>query len=118
MNERISRARDLRRDSSKPERICWELLRAHRLEGYKFRRQHPIGPYFADFSWPARRLVFEIDGGHHASQIEADARRTAFLEGQGWRVVRFWAREILESPEGVWAAIDTELRQNLRSPLS
>jgi very-short-patch-repair endonuclease len=105
MNEqRTTKARELRRDISKPERICWELLRAHRLDGYKFRRQHPIGPYFADFARPSRKLVIEIDGEQHTFQVEADARRTAFLEGQGWRVIRFWAREVLESPEGIWAA--------------
>jgi very-short-patch-repair endonuclease len=54
-------------------------------------------------------MVIEIDGEHHAFQIDADARRIAFMEGQGWQVLRFWAREILESPEGIWAAIEAEL---------
>lgn len=74
--QRIAKARNLRRDSGKPERICWELLRAHRLDGYKFRRQHPIGSYFADFACPARRLVIEIDGEHHAFQVEAELNKS------------------------------------------
>jgi very-short-patch-repair endonuclease len=51
------------------------------MEGITFRRQHPIGPYFADFACPSKGLVIEIDGDHHADQIEADARRTAVMEG-------------------------------------
>jgi Protein of unknown function (DUF559) len=50
MDRKVSRARELRRDGSYAEKICWELLRAHRMAGIKFRRQHPIGPYFADFA--------------------------------------------------------------------
>jgi very-short-patch-repair endonuclease len=112
---RITKARELRRDSSKPERVCWELLRAHWLEGIKFRRQHPIGPYFADFVY-ASRLVIEIDGEHHAHQVEVDAHRTAFMEKQGRRVLRFWANEVLESPEGIWAALEAALHEKPSQP--
>jgi very-short-patch-repair endonuclease len=113
---RITKARELRRDSSKPERICWELIRAHRLAGIKFRRQHPIGPYFADFVCASRRLVIEIDGEHHAFQVEADACRTAFIESQGWRVLRFWANEVLRNPDGIWAAIEAALNEQPSQP--
>ena len=65
MDGKVTRARELRRDSTYPEKICWELLRAHRMSGIKFRRQHPIGPYFADFACTQRKLVIEIDGEHH-----------------------------------------------------
>lgn len=110
MNEaRVTRARELRRDSTKPEKICWELLRDRRLNGVKFRRQHPIGPYFADFACISAKLVVEIDGEHHAFQVERDARRTAFMECQGWRVLRFWANDVLESPEGITTAISVAL---------
>jgi very-short-patch-repair endonuclease len=81
----IARARELRRDSTKPEKICWELLRNRSLSGVKFWRQHPIGPYFGDFACISAKLVIEIDGEHHAFQIEQDSRRTAFMERQGWR---------------------------------
>lgn len=113
-DEATKRARELRRDGSRAEKICWELLRAHRMVGLKFRRQHPIGPYFADFACVSRKLVIEIDGDHHAFQIEADARRTAVMERQGWRVLRFWANHVVENPEGVWA----EIEQVISSPLS
>jgi very-short-patch-repair endonuclease len=117
MAQQIDRARELRRDSSKAERVCWELLRAHRMDGIKFRRQHPIGRYFADFACVSRRLVIEIDGDHHADQIEADARRTADMEREGWRVVRFAANEVVANREGIWAAIQVVL-DSTRNPLS
>jgi very-short-patch-repair endonuclease len=85
-------------------------LRAHRTDGAKFRRQHPIGPYFADFAYVSRKLVIEIDGDHHAFQVEADARRTSIMEQQGWRVVRFAANETVSNPEGVWGEIERLLR--------
>jgi very-short-patch-repair endonuclease len=100
------RARELRRDGSQAERKVWELLRSRRVSGAKFRRQHPIGPYFADFACISRRLVIEVDGDHHAFQVEADARRTAAMEREGWRVVRFWAIQVVQNPEGVWAEIE------------
>jgi very-short-patch-repair endonuclease len=108
--ERIDRARDLRRTGSRAEKVVWELLRAHRMDGVKFRRQHPIGLYFADFACVSRKLVVEIDGDHHAFQVEADARRTSIMEKQGWRVVRFAANETVSNPEGVWVEIDRLLR--------
>jgi very-short-patch-repair endonuclease len=100
------RARELRRDGSRAERKVWELLRARRIGEAKFRRQYPIGPYFADFACLSRRLVIEIDGDHHAFQVAADARRTAAMEREGWRVVRFWANEVVQNPEGIWAEIE------------
>ena len=96
-----TRARELRRDSSRAEKICWNLIRDRRVNGAKFRRQHPIGPYFADFACVSRKLVIEIDGEHHAYQLEADARRTALMAGLGWHVIRFWANEVVANPEGI-----------------
>lgn len=107
----VERARELRRDGSQAECICWGLLRDRRIDGSKFRRQHPIGPYIADFACVARKLVIEIDGEQHAFQREADAHRTAFLNRDGWRVVRFWANEVVENPEGIWSAIQIALRE-------
>lgn len=105
----IGRARELRRDSSRAERICWEMLRDRRMDGVKFRRQHPIGPYFADFACVSRKLVVEIDGEHHAFQVEADTRRTMAMEREGWRVLRFWTNEVVQNPEGIWTAIQLTL---------
>jgi very-short-patch-repair endonuclease len=80
------------------------------MAGVKFRRQHPIGPYYADFACVSRKLVVEIDGGHHAFQVEADARRTSVLAQEGWHVVRFAANEAVSNPEGVWVEIERLLR--------
>jgi very-short-patch-repair endonuclease len=107
MNRQIERAKELRRDSSKAERICWELLRAHRM----------IRQYFADFACVSKKLVIEVDGEHHANQIEADARRTANMEHEGWKVVRFTASEVVANREGIWAAIQLILNDG-RNPLS
>ncbi|MCX7362903.1 MAG: DUF559 domain-containing protein [Alphaproteobacteria bacterium] len=97
--------------------MCWELLRAHRLRGLKFRRQLPIGPYFADFACVSRKLVIEVDGEHHAYQIEADARRTALMQRHGWQVLRFGANEVVQNLEGVWAAIDAAVSDRAQPPL-
>ena len=87
------------------------------MEGIKFRRQHPIGPYFADFACASKNLVIEIDGDHHADQVEADARRTAVMESLGWRVVRFGANEVVQNREGIWAAIQVLISESASPPL-
>ncbi|HEV7995753.1 MAG TPA: endonuclease domain-containing protein [Stellaceae bacterium] len=99
-------ARRLRHRSTEAERRLWALLRDRRLAGFKFRRQHPIGNYVADFACTRHRLVVEADGGQHADNV-ADERRTILLERQGWRVIRFWNNDILSNAEGV---IETILR--------
>jgi very-short-patch-repair endonuclease len=114
--DKVSKSRELRRDVSRAEKICWHLIRDRRIKGVKFRRQHPIGPYFADFACVSRKLVIEIDGEHHAFQAEADARRTAAMEREGWRVIRFWANEVVQNPEGIWTTIEIAL--NDRSPVT
>jgi very-short-patch-repair endonuclease len=81
------RAKDLRRDKTKPEALVLEQLRGHRFEGLKFKRQVIIGPYVADFCCEARKIIIEIDGSHHHDEI--DAARTKFLELKGYRVIRY-----------------------------
>ena len=115
-NYDANRAREFRRDGSHAERKVWELLHARRISGAKFRRQHPIGAYFADFACISQKLVIEIDGEHHAFQVEADARRTAEMEREGWRVVRFWANEVVQNPEGIWAEIEQVVSARPPSP--
>lgn len=110
--DRTERSRSLRSDSSRAERICWELVRAKRMNGVKFRRQHPIGPYFADLACVSKKLVIEIDGEHHAFQADADARRTAAMAEEGWRVLRFWAHDVVANPEGIWVEIEQALRSD------
>jgi very-short-patch-repair endonuclease len=87
---RTSRARSLRTKSGFSEEAVWRVLRAGRT-GHEFRRQHPIGPYVADFACTSLRLVIEIDGGiHHLPQVALrDAERQAELERLGWVVLRF-----------------------------
>jgi very-short-patch-repair endonuclease len=84
----------------------WQLLRSRQFGGIKFRRQHPVGRFVVDFACVEQRIILEADGGQHDGS-DADVRRTAWLEAEGWRVVRFWNNEILENPEGVLARIET-----------
>ena len=74
------------------------------MRGFKFRCQHPLGPYVLDFACVEHRLVIEADGGQHA-ESDHDRQQTAWLEAQGWRVLRFWNNEVLANTEGVLDAI-------------
>jgi very-short-patch-repair endonuclease len=102
-------ATELRRNTTDAERRLWAALRDRRLEGYKFRRQHPIGRFVVDFACTKHHLVIEADGGQHDESL-SDARRTAWLENQGWRVLRFWNNDILANTEGVVSTILQTLR--------
>jgi very-short-patch-repair endonuclease len=82
------------------ERRLWYLLRAHRFKGIKIKRQAPIGSYIVDFVSFERRLIFEVDGGQHADN-KLDRRRTQWLEGEGFRVLRFWNNDVLKNTNGV-----------------
>jgi len=103
------RARNLRRDMTEAEKQLWQMLRSRQTEGYRFRRQVPIGGFIADFVCHEARLIVEIDGGQHDPSSEAEASRTRFLEAEGYRVLRFWNNEVLDNPEGVRAAIAENL---------
>ena len=103
-------ARKLRQAQTDAERRMWMLLRDRRLSGVKFRRQHPIGAYIADFCCPEARLIIEIDGGHHASHRNADATRSRVVEAAGYRVLRFWNNEVLGNTAGVLHRIVEALR--------
>ena len=98
---RPNRARHLRRDQTDAERKLWLRLRDRQVKGAKFRRQHPMGRYVADFCCPDRMLVVELDGGQHLAQAEADQRRTAFLRELGYRVLRFWDNDVLAETDVV-----------------
>jgi very-short-patch-repair endonuclease len=91
------------------ERRLWSLLRDRQMDDHKFHRQHPLGPYVLDFACIERKLVVEVDGGQHADS-EHDRRRTAWLEAQGWRVIRFWNNEVLSNIEGVVARLTEALK--------
>ena len=101
----IDRARRLRANMTDAELALWLRLRGEQIDGYRFRRQVPIGPYIVDFVCRKASLVIEVDGGQHASGGERDSERTAWLESRGYRVVRFWNTDILQEPDGVLAII-------------
>ena len=90
-----SLARKLRQQSTDTERLLWKHLRAHRMAGYKFKRQVVIEPYIVDFACLEARLIVEADGGQHLEQVEDDLKRSRFLESLGYKVMRFWNHEIL-----------------------
>lgn len=81
------RAKQLRRNMSDAERKFWYRINNNQL-GVKFRRQYPIGPYFADFVCLDKRLVIELDGDQHAKNIEYDNKRTDFIETRGYTLIR------------------------------
>ena len=100
-----ARARRLRKDSTEAERAIWRRIRDRQLDGHKFRRQQPVGAFILDFVCLERKLVVELDGGQHAGQVSKDAERTAWLESQGFRVLRFWNHDVLRDIEVVAEAI-------------
>jgi len=107
--EKLRRARELRANMSPPEHALWRILRAHRLQDIKFTRQVECGPFYIDFAARMPRLAIELDGETHARRADEDAHRTAFLECQGWQVIRFTNGEVMTNPEGVALAILTTL---------
>jgi very-short-patch-repair endonuclease len=95
-------AKALRRLPTDAERKLWQVLRALKPLGIHFRRQAPIGIYIVDFAWHAGKLIVEVDGGQHAKiRKDYDARRTAWLALQGYRVLRFWNNDVLRHPRSV-----------------
>jgi very-short-patch-repair endonuclease len=98
--------RQLRRCQTDAERALWARLQNRQL-GVKFRRQAPLGPYIVDFVCLRKRLVVEVDGGQHGEELDRrrDAARTAWLEGEGYRVLRVWNNEVLGNMEGVLTCI-------------
>src|SRR5262245_48532738 len=105
-----SRERELRRNQTEAERHLWQYLRNRQLLGFNFRRQHRIGPYFADFACTELRLVVELDGSQHLVFADDDARRTRVLATMGYRVVRFWNDDVLVRTPVVLEAIVAALR--------
>ena len=99
--EQTRRARSLRRRQTPTETRLWGALRGRRFAHAKFRRQHPIGPYIVDFYCHSSKLVLELDGQSHVGKEAYDARRTAWLEGQGLRVLRVWDNHVYADYEAV-----------------
>ena len=110
--EPLARARELRKSSTLAEARLWEQLRAKRM-GVKFVRQHPVDPYFVDFACRSDGLVIEVDGATHSTEeeIRRDAARTAFLDAEGYRVLRFQNEEILQGLDEVLIIIKHALQR-------
>ena len=109
---RTARARSLRKVDNDAEKALWSDLKGRQLNGAKFTRQLPIGPYFADFACRESRLVVELDGSQHVDN-DYDRRRDRFMVSQGWSVVRFWNMDALVERDAVvetiLAALDGSL---------
>ncbi len=114
----LARARELRKRLTEAETTLWFRLRG--LQGIRFRRQHPVGPFIADFAFTRARLIVEIDGATHATEAERsyDARRDSFLRSRGWRVVRIPNVDIYERSDDVVSMIcdlaDMRIRAKVR----
>jgi very-short-patch-repair endonuclease len=108
---RRAAAKRLRANTTPHERVLWRALKELPTEGTHFRRQAPIGPYVVDFLCPAKRLVVELDGGHHNvdETAEKDRIRQRWLEQEGYRVIRFWNSEIADELDAVLERIYVEL---------
>ncbi|WP_167073125.1 DUF559 domain-containing protein [Sphingomonas vulcanisoli] len=104
-----ARSRTLRTNQTPIEGHLWAALRAHRFNGMKFARQVVVEPYILDFAARSAKLEIEIDGDTHGARTEYDARRTSFLEQQGYRVIRFTNSEVMGNLEGALTAIGVAL---------
>ena len=107
----MKRAGELRLHPTPAEAKLWSCLRAHRLSGVGFRRQHAIGNYIADFCAPGKMLIVELDGSQHLQQAPYDAERTRYFESVGYKVTRFWNNAVMNDINGVIRAIQMELRE-------
>jgi very-short-patch-repair endonuclease len=117
--ENIGRARQLRHGGNMAEALLWNELKTKRLGGFKFVRQMPIGPYFADFACRSVKLVIELDGSQHADSAY-DRRRDEFMRARGYSVLRFWSSDVVKQMRGVCetvlAALDGRLGEDVVSP--
>ena len=107
----ITTARNLRKRLTDTERFLWSQLRTRQIEGYKFRRQTPIGKYIVDFVCHEQRVIVEVDGGQHSENAEKDKIRDKWLGEQGYKILRFWNNEISTNMDGVLEVI----RDNCKS---
>ena len=97
------------------EIILWSVLKNNKL-GYKFRRQHSIGRFIADFFCPLKRLIIELDGSQHLDNKEYDEERTNYFESLGIKVIRFWNNEVDKNLAEVMMKIKKELNSTAPNP--
>lgn len=106
----VQLARELRQRQTPSEQLLWSQLQSHKLDGLKFRRQYPIGPFIVDFCAPSIRLIIEVDGGIHETQADHDAERQHAIESLGFHFLRLSADHI----ERDIASALTQIRQTIR----
>jgi very-short-patch-repair endonuclease len=97
----IARARTLRQASTPPEQLLWLAVRNSQIDGMKFRRQHPVGPYVVDFFCQEARLVVEVDGMSHDDKAAQDAAKSRHLETEGYRVLRVTNEDVMHDLDAV-----------------
>jgi adenine-specific DNA-methyltransferase len=112
----LDRRRELREQSTKPEQLLWAVLRNRRLNGYKFRRQYSVGNFIVDFVCIERKLVIELDGDYHDHIIDRDLDRQQWLQGAGYKVLRFSNDDVLGDVEAVAVAIARSLDASPKAP--
>ena len=112
---KTERARHLRAASTDAEGTLWYRLRAHRLNGHKFVRQEPIGPYTVDFICREARPIIEVDGGQHADSPR-DVVRDKWLADRNYRILRFWNNDVSRNLVGVLETIVTALAETPPHP--
>jgi very-short-patch-repair endonuclease len=111
-----AKARQLRKNMTDAERTLWKHLRLRQFAGYKFRRQQPIGKYIVDFVCFERKLVIELDGSQHSEEVVYDLERSAWLQEQGFRILRFWHNQVFNETDGVKEAIIAALNNPSYTP--
>ena len=102
-------SRALRSNLTDAEQFLWRHLRGRQLEGCKFRRQHPLGPYIVDFVCLEKKLVVELDGGQHALNVAYDLHRDTWLKENGYSTLRFWNDDVFKNSDGVLEVIQRNL---------
>ncbi len=113
---KITRARQLRKDSTDAEAVLWQELRSRQLSGYRFKRQHPISNFMVDFVCLESRRVVELDGGQQQVSFKYDSARTDYLNQHGFSVIRFWNNQVLTEINGVKEAILLSLTIQIEKP--
>ena len=109
-----TKARNLRVNQTDAEKKLWQYLRNRNLQGYKFRRQYPIGQYIVDFVCCENHLIIELDGSQHMDMEYYDKKRTLFLETKKYFVIRFWNNDVLNNCSGVLETLTLALSQRER----
>ena len=111
------RVREMRKNPTEAERRLWQLLRSRTLQEYKFRRQHPIEEFIADFCCLQKRLIVEVDGEIHKTQAAEDSDRTSLLKERGYEVLRFKNEDVLDRSDDVVTKI-LNVFDSIRHPVS